>query len=168
MWILIAFSPEDPSRHTCLFPSSWNLRRTPLGRPLYILGRDWGMGTERMFWEYLAGVRSWGPASTLEWSFMLPWAFTAWGAPPSPRLKIWDKGTSLRCLMLTVVVIPEITKGAESSIIYLPVHVSFQMDLLFFFLSLTLRIFSLIFLFLLEISPTWNKTQHSAGEKARV
>lgn len=34
--------------------------------------------------------------------------------------------------MLTVVVIPEITKGAGTSIIYLPVNVSFQMDLLFF------------------------------------
>ena len=44
--------------------------------------------------------------------------------------------------MLTVVVIPEITKGAESSIIYLPVHVSFQMDLLFFFLSYLKDIFT--------------------------
>lgn len=38
--------------------------------------------------------------------------------------------------MLTVVVIPEITKGADSSIIYLPVNVSSQMDLLFFFFYL--------------------------------
>lgn len=53
--------------------------------------------------------------------------------------------------MLTVVVIPEITKGADSSIIYLPVNVSSQMDLLFFFF--TLRIFSVIFLFLFDISP---------------
>lgn len=35
-----------------------------------------------------------------------------------------------------MVVIPEITKGRESSIIYLPVNVSFQMDLLFFFFYL--------------------------------
>lgn len=35
--------------------------------------------------------------------------------------------------MLTVLVIPEITKGADSSIIYLPVNVSSQMGLLFFF-----------------------------------
>lgn len=54
--------------------------------------------------------------------------------------------------MLTVVVIPEITKGAGSSIIYLPVNVSSQMDLLFFFFF-TLRIFSVIFLFLFDISP---------------
>ena len=46
--------------------------------------------------------------------------------------------------MFPVVVIPEITKGTESSIIYLPENVSFQMDLLFFFFF-TLRIFSLIF-----------------------
>lgn len=35
--------------------------------------------------------------------------------------------------MFSVVVIPEITKGTESSIIYLPANVSFQMDLLSFF-----------------------------------
>lgn len=35
--------------------------------------------------------------------------------------------------MLTVVVIPEITKGADSSIIYLLANVSSQMD--FFFLK---------------------------------
>lgn len=38
--------------------------------------------------------------------------------------------------MFPVVVIPEITKGTESSIIYLPANVSFQMDLLFFFFYL--------------------------------
>lgn len=46
--------------------------------------------------------------------------------------------------MLTVVAVPEITKGAESSIIYLPVNMASQME--FFF---TLRIFSVIFLLLL-------------------
>lgn len=35
--------------------------------------------------------------------------------------------------MLTVLIILEITKGADSSIIYLPVNVSSQTDLLFFF-----------------------------------
>lgn len=52
--------------------------------------------------------------------------------------------------MLTVVVIPDIREGAESSIIYLPVNVSSQMDFFFF----TLRIFSVIFLFLFDILPT--------------
>lgn len=35
--------------------------------------------------------------------------------------------------MLTIIVIPEITKGADLSIIYLLVNVSSQMEFLFFF-----------------------------------
>ena len=59
MWILIAFSQEDPFRPTCLFPSSWNLGRTPLGvlcAPRVGWWR-WGLGTELIFWEYLVGLR---------------------------------------------------------------------------------------------------------------
>ena len=53
--------------------------------------------------------------------------------------------------MFPVVVILEITKGTESSIIYLPENVSFQMDLLFFFFYIK-YIFT-DFLFLFEFSP---------------
>ena len=52
--------------------------------------------------------------------------------------------------MFPVVVIPEITKGTESSIIYLPANVSFQMDLLFFFY---LKDIFTDFSFLVEFSP---------------
>lgn len=68
--------------------------------------------------------------------------------------------------MFPVVVIPEITKGTESSIIYLPENVSFQMDLLFFFFYLK-DIFT-DFLLLFEFSLIRNKNQHSAVEKGRV
>ena len=66
--------------------------------------------------------------------------------------------------MFPVVVIPEITKGTESSIIYLPANVSFQMDLLSFFFF-TLRIFSLIFLSLLSFHLYETRTSTVRWEK---
>ena len=70
--------------------------------------------------------------------------------PTRSRLKTWDKGAFLRMFDAYCIHHPYITKGAESSIIYLPV--SSQMDLPSFFF-LRLQIFSVILLSLFDISP---------------
>lgn len=102
MWILIAFSQEDPSRHTCKFPSSWDLRKTPRVHLCASWVLWWRFGAGHRVdvlgipgWFEILGQKL--PAFKVDCSCTLPWGRDhSIRGPTRPRLKTWDKGVFLR------------------------------------------------------------------------